>query len=88
MMAPPTTSFCASYSTARWAWTDENGLDYVSDGEIVVRANFCNAADTLMWRSSDGDADWDSTPLQVADACHSSRRALSLVASYLEGQGG
>lgn len=52
MMAPPTTSFCASYSTARWAWTDENGLDYVSD------------------------------------ACHSSRRALSLVASYLEGQGG
>ena len=55
-----------------------------------IRANFGQPSGQIEYSMDGAGADeaWRSTPYQVADACHASREAASLVAQYVCDLGG
>lgn len=50
---------------------------------IEIKANFGQASDIIRWRDI-GEEEWEGSMYQVADAQHSERKALRLIAEWLE----
>lgn len=54
---------------------------------IRIRANFGQASSPILYWAG-RESGWITTPFQVADASHSSRKALGLVVRWCRANGG
>lgn len=58
----------------------------VNGDTMTIRADFAQASSPIEYMNHNGN--WDTTPLQVADAKHDFRRAAVLVNQWHHQQGG